>query len=72
VGLYANISGSKVPNELLIVNPSDDWNKIYINLSAAVSRNYTAQDFNIFFEAILEEDVENAEIYFDNIKLVHF
>lgn len=72
VGIYANISGSGVPNELLIINPSDEWNKIYVNLSTAVSRNYTASDFNIFFEAILEDDNENAAIYLDNIKLVHF
>lgn len=72
VGIYANTSTQKIPNEILIVNPSSTWNKIYINLTTAVSRNYSAIDYNVFIEAIKEEGVDNPEILLDNIKLVHF
>lgn len=72
VGIYANTATKQIPNEILVINPSATWKKIYVNLTPAVSRNYDAIDYNVFIEAILEDSVEQARIYLDNIKLVHF
>jgi hypothetical protein len=72
IGIYANTATQKIPNEILVVNPSSTWNKIYVNLTPAVSRNYNAIDYNVFFEAIQEDSVDAPRIFLDNIKLVHF
>lgn len=61
----------------LTINPTNKsgtavWNKIYVNLTTAVSTNFTATDYRISFYSNLANDgVSSGEIYFDNIKLVH-
>jgi len=74
VGVFANnlFTGESSQHPIFVINPNNEWNKIYINLTPTVSRETQALDFNIFFGALLDDDVGKAEIYFDNIKLVHF
>lgn len=59
-------------HSILVVNPSQSWNKIYINLTPALTSNTSASNFKVYFAAMKDDDVDKAEIYFDNIKLVHF
>jgi hypothetical protein len=71
VGVFVNGSvASQKP--ILVINPSSSWNKIYINLTPTVSANAGAGSFSVFFTAKKSTDVPKAEIYFDNIKLLHF
>lgn len=72
VGLLMNTSSGirKVP--LLIMNHSEDWNKIYINLGPNIALNATnAVNYKVYFEAGLESGKEEAKIYLDNIKLIY-
>jgi len=71
VGLFINGSVSS-QRPVLVINPSADWNKIYINLTPTVSSNTGASTFKVFFSAIKNTDDAQAEIYLDNIKLLHF
>ncbi len=72
IGVYSNEpQGYSVPYPILGINPKNNWHKIYINLTPRVSKQINALDFNIYFESILNDTVKNAEIFIDNIKLVH-
>jgi hypothetical protein len=70
VGLFANVDNSVVSLPLVVVNQSNVWNKIYINLSPIVTEYNTARDFKVYFESEKGDD-ENARFYFDNIKLIY-
>lgn len=70
VGLYASVTGTINDIELIYVNPSPDWNKIYINLSPSITDNPNARYFKFYIRADVEEG-EEANIYLDNIKIVY-
>lgn len=72
VGLLLNLDSGikKVP--LLIMNHSDEWNKIYINLGPNIALYHTnITNYKVYFESGLELDKETAKMYLDNIKLVN-
>jgi hypothetical protein len=51
---------------------SDEWKKIYFNLSSLVF-DADLESYKIVFQALLTENSpDTAEVYLDNIKLVHF
>lgn len=72
IGLYAVKSNSSVSDFPLInVAPTDEWKKIYINLSPTVSENINDVDyFKIYLSGALGEE-PTATFYFDNIKLIY-
>lgn len=71
IGLFANFFSQSVQSSVLILNKTDEWKKIYINLLNAVNANYSAIDYNVFIVAEKDDDVDNPQILIDNIKLVH-
>ena len=64
------IAGTTEVRPALTVNPSSEWNKIYIQLSQAVSTQPTYVYYDIYIKATKQGDVATPEIYIDNIKLV--
>jgi len=70
VGMIANLSSSTLMLPLVIVNKSETWNKIYINLGPNVSAYTSAQNFKIYFESD-RGDQDEANFYFDNIKVIY-
>lgn len=72
VGVFYKSSGMEIQRPLLVLNKSDVWNKIYINLSVPKNDSPNATDFRIFFGAKLDKENSQADIYIDNCKLVHF
>lgn len=73
VGIFANRPGEVVQRSVLVLNETDNWRKIYINLTNAISENFNATDYRVFFGMIRdEEDPTVRKAYFDNIKLLHF
>lgn len=70
VGMFATLDGQVVDLPLVVVNQSDEWNKIYVNLGPNVTAYSTASSFKIYFESALGED-ELAQYYLDNIKLLY-
>jgi hypothetical protein len=73
VGLFANSHSQVVqlPSQV-IINPTAEWNKIYIDLTQLVSSSITAVNFKLFIGGIKDSNVSLPEIIIDNVKLVHF
>lgn len=71
IGLYAQTSSNIVEKHVLYINPKDQWNKIYINLTNIVSRETSAKDFKIMFMASKDSGIDQAEILLDNIQLIY-
>lgn len=69
VGLFAKISGvESIP--LIYVNPTETWNKIYVNLGPNITDAQEAEYFKFYIAGKVDANSE-AEYYFDNIKLVY-
>ena len=56
----------------LVVNPGPKWKKLYVNFTELVSYYQQAKNFRVFFTSELESGYTSADIYLDNIKLMHF
>lgn len=73
VGVFAYLSGETVQRSVLVLNKTDVWKKIYINLTNAVTENITATNFKVFFGILKADgDTEIPTVYLDNIKLIHY
>ena len=71
VGVYVNFPHSVLQKDLLWINPKDDWNKIYINLTSTISEGVGATSFKVFIGMKRDFDLEKNELYFDNLKIVY-
>lgn len=69
IGIYAGNSGIPLPS--LYINPSENWNKIYVELTPLISDGNNSNPFKIYFAMQKDNAVDNAFLYVDNIKLVH-
>lgn len=72
VGVFYKTNGLQVQRPLLVLNKSDEWNKIYVNLTVPKYDTPSATDFRIFIGAQTDEGNQQATILLDNLKLVHF
>jgi hypothetical protein len=72
VGLFANEFNYSTRNPIVVVTPSDNWKKIYVNLTPTVSRFQQAFNFNVLIAAQLDETETQGRIWIDNIKLLHY
>lgn len=70
-GFYANGNSQVIQHPVVNVNTSSEWHKIYVNLTPGVSSSVEAIDFNIFFGALIESNVDEARILIDNVKLIY-
>lgn len=68
IGIYA--AGNQTPYTTLFLNPSEQWNKIYINLANEIGALHS-NPYNIFISMAKSESVDFPELYLDNIKLIH-
>lgn len=78
MGVLARFPDGTVDEQtpLLQMNPQDQgeevWKKIYIQLNENVSFNQNYVSYEIFFISILDQGLSSAQIYLDNIKVVHY
>jgi len=72
VGIYAGTEQLS----LVFINPTTSWNKIYVNLTGIVSSRPNAGSYKVYFGILdvpsLPFLTANPELYFDNMKIVHF
>jgi hypothetical protein len=66
VGIYSDFTYKPA----VTVNTSEDWNKIYVQLTAAVSSNPVTTKQGFYLKAIKSSD--NPFIYIDNIKIISY
>ncbi len=71
VGVYINFPQSVLQKDLLWINPKDDWNKIYINLTSTISEGVGAESFKVFIGMKRDFSLDKNELYFDNLKVVY-
>ena len=72
-GMYINFPNSTtVEKELLWINSKEDWNKIYIDLTDAVSEAVGAESFSIFIKMMRDNNFEENKLDFDNIRIIHY
>lgn len=71
IGFGSQYNVDAIETLLVILNPSPNWNKIYINFTEEASKNGSANEHYFYIEALLNPGIEKAEIFFDNIKIVH-
>lgn len=71
VGMFAKIASEEMM-ELIYVNPTEEWNKIYINLGPNITdaASKSPEYFRVFISGTVDKSSE-AEYYFDNIKIVY-
>jgi len=73
VGIFAYLASQTVQRSVLVLNKSDYWKKIYVNLSNAIQENMTAEHFKVFFGVVKDSaDPVVPTVYLDNIKLIHY
>ncbi|MDP4266019.1 MAG: hypothetical protein Q8880_01120 [Bacteroidota bacterium] len=58
--------------DVLTLNPTSSWKKVYVNLSNAVSSLTGNNKFYVYFQATLTTGLTTSNIYLDNIKLLHY
>jgi len=71
VGVYVNYPQSVIQKDLLWINPKQDWNKIYVNLTSTISEGINASSFKVFIGMKRDFLLEENELYFDNLKVVY-
>ena len=73
VGMYINSPNSPTLEiGLLWINPKDDWNKIYIDLTQLVSEAIGAETFSIFIKMERDYNLVQNKLDFDNIRIIHY
>jgi len=71
VGVYIETQDNTIEERpFLIINPSDEWNKIYVNFTPIVNETADAVNYKIYMEAQWVDLTDNGFIMLDNIKLV--
>lgn len=71
VGIFASNASNVVKQPVLYVNPKTNWNKIYINLSDVIRENNFTNEFKVYFRAGIYDDITQAVVGLDNIKVVY-
>ena len=71
VGVYVNYTQNVIQKDLLWINPKQDWNKIYVNLTSTISEGINATSFKVFIGMKRDFLLEKNELYFDNLKVVY-
>jgi hypothetical protein len=69
IGLIGN-NNPQLKNALTL-NPSEDWNKIYIQLSSAVSTAPVSNKYKVYFHIVKSKGEGTKKFYLDNIKLLY-
>lgn len=73
VGVLIKSSSSELLRrfESLRVNPSADWNKIYVHMTNQVVLGNSSDQYGVYINALKSDSSETASFYFDNIKWLH-
>ncbi len=72
IGMYGKLSSGtteRIPT--IVLNPTDEWKKIYINLTYTANYTVNTEGFKVFFEANKPDSLTSAKVLIDNIKLLY-
>lgn len=72
IGLRSYYTGASTKEEILLsLRANSNWNKVYINLTKAVSTQVNAANYRIYFSAYKQAGSVPLEILLDNLKIVY-
>lgn len=72
VGLYNTLDNTIETYSYIIgINPSEKWNKLYIDLGTYTS-TYQGKDFKLMIKAALPDGASSGYLLLDNLKVVSF
>ena len=71
IGAYVNFSQSVIKKSIIAINPSEDWNKIYVNLTPTINESIGAQSLKVFISMLRPESMNSAELSIDNFKIIY-
>ena len=70
-GVYIKLSDNTIEERsYVVISPSEEWNKIYINFTPIVNETVDGQTYMVYIEAQLPVGVNQGNVLLDNIKLV--
>ncbi len=79
VGLYAFRNGASTRYPALVLSSTvpttgadAEWNKVYVDLSTVVGANPNADHFEVYFECLLADGSDRAEIGLDNLRILTY
>ena len=72
VGLMITTLGQISENPIIAINPVDEWNKIYIDLTYLSATYNFSDNYSLYLSATKTDSLSNGIMMFDNLKLVHF
>lgn len=70
VGYKINHIQTVFTEDLVILNHTNEWKKLYIDMYSTIAGYSEGDVFQVYIEALLEDDNENALIYIDDMKIV--
>ncbi len=53
------------------LNPTDEWTKVYIELTDEISSQFNADPIEIYFQSVLSTNNTAKTLYLDNLKFIH-
>jgi hypothetical protein len=68
--ITVGVIGGSEKRGAIVLNATDNWNKIYIDLTTVVNTAPTYSYYNFYISATKNADVANPAIYLDNVKVV--
>ncbi len=71
VGLFAYETSVVNKTSIIYLNPSTDWNKIYLSLTETIYQYNNSYEYKLFFGIVRDTTMESNNMYLDNIKLVY-
>ncbi len=72
VGLIGESNTQVIQQPCMVLNHSENWNKIYINLTPVLQEMTSSSRFKVFLGALKEDGVVDPYILVDNFKVLHF
>jgi hypothetical protein len=69
-GIYAHTGTNTSMIPVLGMNPSENWNKMYVYLTPSIGGASNASDFNVYF-SMFNNNADDLQLLLDNIKLVY-
>ena len=72
VGIIIKYPNNSEPNDFFTLNPSENWNKIYLNLTEEINNYPGSTGYYLYIRALKEENNAAPAIFIDNLKVVQF
>jgi hypothetical protein len=68
--ITVGVIGGSEKRPTIVLNATDNWKKIYIDLTTVINTAPTYSYYNFYISATKNADVANPAIYIDNVKVV--